>query len=161
MCWCFNLCGRFWKHIIRLCWSRNNNYEVFRGPGSHTKVAQFRQPFQNYYKAGSSNTSDKSSTLGPGVQPKGVKPAGPSQHHPYTEPSRGRNSSQSGGVKCFKCGEPGHKSAEYKKASGNRYKALLMEEMVEQSCEDDIPTYISPLKKKLGWHGGGRRSYTY
>ena len=47
-------------------------------------------------------------------------------------------------------GEPGHKSAECRKAFGNRNKALLMEEMVEQSCEDDIPTYISPLKKKLG-----------
>ena len=39
MCLCFNLYGRFHRHIIELCWLKSNNYGVLRGLSSNTKVA--------------------------------------------------------------------------------------------------------------------------
>ncbi|KAG5567817.1 hypothetical protein RHGRI_003110 [Rhododendron griersonianum] len=61
-----------------------------------------------------------------------------------------RNQFQSGGFKCFKCGETGHKSSDCRKATGGRNKALFIEEVTEQGCEDDIPIYDEDICEEIG-----------
>ena len=141
MCLCFNLYGRFHRHIIELCWLKSNNYGVLRGPSSNTKVAPSLGSHSKTISRPSLHllviravllglefhlrvlillVQAKTSHI-PDLQ--GV------EIHPKVE-----------GSSVSSMGNRGT-------ASGNRNKAILMEETVEQICEDDIPIYNHPYNE--------------
>ena len=85
------------------------------------------------------------------VQPSKVaKAAVPTQNQPNTSRQGAGNQFQSGNFKCFKCGEPSHKSSDCRKTMGERNRALLMEEIDENVCFDMPPTYDQPLNEEIG-----------
>ncbi|GFZ18312.1 hypothetical protein Acr_27g0000510 [Actinidia rufa] len=141
----------FYQLIVRVDLNESEAQMVARQ--EYQGGSKVGQPFQNIPRPALHllASSNKSGSFGVGIPTKGVKPVGPSQNQPYIGPSGSRNPSQSGGFKCFKCGELGHKSVECRKASGNQNKDLLMEERwtVEQSCEDDIPIYDQPFNEEI------------
>ncbi|KAG5552400.1 hypothetical protein RHGRI_010467 [Rhododendron griersonianum] len=99
------------------------------------------KPFYSYARGGSSSSGGQGASSGVGTQNRADKASTPAQNQPQSGASGTRNQFQSGGFKCLKCGEPGHKSSNCRKASGGRNKALFIEEVTEQGCEDDIPVY--------------------
>ena len=105
------------------------------------------QQFPNFSKAGMSPNSGHTGGSVAGQQSQSSKP---SQVQPTTSVWKVRNPSQGGGFKCFKCREPGHKSSDCRKATGNRNKALLIEELLEQSSEDKIPYCEKSLNEEIG-----------
>jgi hypothetical protein len=58
--------------------------------------------------------------------------------------------SQGGGFKCFKSGEPGHRSSDCRKIMGNRNKVLLLEEIEETEHDIELPVYDQPLNEEIG-----------
>ena len=48
---------------------------------------------------------------------------------------------QGNGFKCYKCGEPGHKSVECRQTRGNQNKTLLVEETDDMEATMDVPIY--------------------
>ncbi|KAG5550839.1 hypothetical protein RHGRI_009321 [Rhododendron griersonianum] len=99
------------------------------------------QPFYSYSRSGSSSSGGQGVSSGVSTQNRADKASIPAQNQPQSGASGTRNQFQSGDFKCFKCGEPGHKSSDCCKASGGRNKTLFIEEVTEQGCEDDIPVY--------------------
>ncbi|KAG5521705.1 hypothetical protein RHGRI_034057 [Rhododendron griersonianum] len=87
---------------------------------------------------------------GVGTQNRADKISTPAQNQPQSGASGARSQFQSGGFKCFKCGDPGHKSSDCRKASGGRNKALFIEKVMEQGCEDDIPVYDEEICEEIG-----------
>ncbi|KAG5534031.1 hypothetical protein RHGRI_022247 [Rhododendron griersonianum] len=108
------------------------------------------QPFYSYARGGSSSSGGQGASSGVGTQNRADKASTPAQNQPQSGASGARSQFQSGGFKCFKCGEPGHKSSDCRKASGGRNKALFIEEVMEQGCEDDIPVYDEEICEEIG-----------
>ncbi|KAG5536735.1 hypothetical protein RHGRI_024233 [Rhododendron griersonianum] len=105
------------------------------------------QPFYTSFQGGSPSNGDQVGPLRFDYQNCGDKASVPAQNQPQSGVSGARKQAQSGGFKCFKCGEPGHKSSDCRKASGSRNKALFSE--VEKSY-DDIPLYDDVACEEIG-----------
>ncbi|KAG5549317.1 hypothetical protein RHGRI_014614 [Rhododendron griersonianum] len=119
------------------------------------------QPFYSYSRGGSSSTGGQGASSEVGTQNRADKASIPAQNQPQSSVSGTRNQSQSGGFKCFKCGEPGHKSSDCCKAYGGRNMALFIEEVMEQGCEDDIPVYDKDMCEEIGGEGDYKASSHY
>ncbi|KAG5557567.1 hypothetical protein RHGRI_007719 [Rhododendron griersonianum] len=105
------------------------------------------QPFYTSFQGGSSSNGSQVGPPGFNDQNRGDKASSLAQNQPQSGVSGARKQAQSGGFKCFKCGEPGHKSSDCRKASGSRNKALFSE--VEKSY-DDIPLYDDVACEEIG-----------
>ncbi|KAG5521714.1 hypothetical protein RHGRI_034061 [Rhododendron griersonianum] len=103
------------------------------------------QPFYISFQGSSSSNGGQVGPPGFDDQNRGDKASAPAQNQPQSGDSGARKQAQSGGLKCFKCGEPGHKSSDCRKASGSRNKALFSE--VEKSYADIPCMMISHVKR--------------
>nr|POF19432.1 hypothetical protein CFP56_14812 [Quercus suber] len=93
------------------------------------------QGISSHYKAGNSSTNGRGETSGVKQQPAGSKSAITTpKHSQIATVGRGRQQ-QVGTFKCFKCGEPGHRSSDCRK------KALMLEEVKELQHEDGEPIF--------------------
>ncbi|KAH7848990.1 hypothetical protein Vadar_011413 [Vaccinium darrowii] len=111
------------------------------------------QPYYSYSKGGSSSSGGQGASSRVSNQNRVDKATTSTQNQPQSCGSGTRDQFPGGGgggggwgFKCYKCGEPGHKSSDCRRSSDNKNKALFMEE----SCEDEFPIYDEAMCEDVG-----------
>nr|POF00138.1 hypothetical protein CFP56_19096 [Quercus suber] len=103
-----------------------------------TTTSRSGQGISSHYKAGNSSTNGRGETSGVEQQQAGSKSAITAPKQSQTATVGGGRQQQVGTFKCFKCGEPGHRSSDCRK------KALMLEEVKELEHEDGEPIFDQP-----------------
>ncbi|KAG5536512.1 hypothetical protein RHGRI_024072 [Rhododendron griersonianum] len=91
---------------------KRENRKFFRSGQQNQGGSPSGQSFYTSFQGDSSSNGGQVGPPGFDDQNRGDKVSAPAQNQPQSGVSRARKQAQSGGFKCFKCGQSGHKSSD-------------------------------------------------